>query len=61
MRHGHVKVMVVGCGVQGKKHLEAYLEINNVIPIVCEASEARRRELKAEYPRLELVSDFTRC
>ena len=58
MRHSQIKVMVVGCGVQGKKHLEAYLEMDNVIPIVCEASEVRRRELKAEYPRLELVSDF---
>ena len=58
MGRGRLKVMLVGCGVQGEKHLRAYLEMGDVDLVVCEASEARLKELKARYPQLEYVSDF---
>ena len=58
MRHGRVKVMLVGCGVQGEMHLRSYLEMGDVDLVVCEASEARLKELNARYPQLKYASDF---
>jgi len=44
-----VRVLIVGCGRQGEKHLKAYLSMKNVEPIVCEADERRARKLEATY------------
>jgi len=53
----NLRILIVGCGRQGEKHLKAYLSLGNVEPLVCELDESRAKELKHKY-RVSYVSNF---
>ncbi len=57
---GRLRVGVIGTGLQGEKHLECYGAAPNATVVsLCDANEARAREMGAKHNVAHVCSDYT--
>ena len=56
---GKMKVGVIGVGQMGTYHAQIYTKLPQVeVTALCEYNDARREELKSEFPGVVLYKDY---